>query len=453
MKKQIIILAILASILQGTFSFASTLLVKEYGVNNTYATIQAAIAAAVNNDTILVYTKPSGQLWLENITIDKNLWIANPIDTARFTLQGNVTIVPKAGMQLFMVGYNLVGGGSVAVSATGATATSASRATVLMSDCIITGSVSLDIDWIAAQIAYCNVTGSVTLRHGAVLGNTISGGIAYNEESTTAAQNDSILVIGNIAPALTVATKEAGIISNNYFARSNFGAVVNIVSHNPSDSAKFIISNNTILNSGNSNITPGCYASCGYTSNMSGFTCCLQLPKYNNTVVINNIMGVNPTFSNGATSYTINCGCGNQTYTISSNTTSINCPSGSGQPLISYNIFANTFGTAASNNFNNVGVNNEYNQYGAYSLFGSIDAYGRPTAGNTSCINKGIYLGQYYDIDLTRNDVGTYGGPFSIDNYLTSSTSKGRAVYINVPHQINNINQQINIKATGVSKF
>jgi hypothetical protein len=100
-----------------------------------------------------------------------------------------------------------------------------------------------------------------------------------------------------------------------------------------------------------------------------------------------------------------------------------------------------------------VGVNNEFNQYGAYSLFGSIDAYGRPTAGNTSCINKGMYLGQYYDIDLTRNDVGTYGGPYSIDNYLTSSTSKGRAVYINVPHQLNSINQQINIKATGVSKF
>jgi hypothetical protein len=155
-----------------------------------------------------------------------------------------------------------------------------------MSDCIITGSVSLDIDWIAAQIAYCNITGSATLRHGAVLGNTVSGGIAYNEESTTASQNDSILVIGNIAPALTVATKEAGIISNNYFSRSNFGEIVNIVRNNPSDSAKFIISNNTILNSGNSGLTPldcfGSYCSGAnrYPRDITGgaLTSCLQLP-------------------------------------------------------------------------------------------------------------------------------------------------------------------------------
>ncbi len=438
---------------------ASVLLVKEYGVNNTYSTISAAIAASSNNDTILVYDKPSGQLWIENITIDKNLWIANAVDTARFKLQGNVTIVPKAGMQLYLLGYNLINGSSILTTTTGASATSSQRALIYLSDCIVTGSVNLDMDWIDAQVAYCNITGTLTLRHGAVLGNRLGGDITFNEESTTAAQNDSILVIGNTAPALTVATKEAGIISNNYFSRTNLAAVVNIVSHNPNDSAKFIISNNTILNSGNSGVSPltcngstcggGCTrASGGY----SGLSCCLQLPKYTNTLVINNILGLNPLFSNGSTTFTVNCCCNSASVNLL-NSVIINATGGSGQPLISHNIFANNFGTANSNNFINIGVNNEFNYYGNYSIFGSIDEFGRAVSGNSNCINKGMYLGEYYDVDLSRNDIGTYGGPYSIDNYLSTGNSKARVLFINIPHQLSNINQIINVKGSGGAKF
>lgn len=449
-------LLVWVSVLTGLHAQAATLLVKEYGANNTYASVQAAITAAANNDTILVYDKPSGQLWIENITIDKNLWIANADDNLRFKLQGNITIVPLLGMKLFMVGYNLVGGGSIGVTATGATATSSNRATILLSDGIITGNVSMDADWFNSQVAYSNITGSLTLRHGTVLGNTVTGGIIFNEESTTVAQNDSILVIGNIAPSLTVSTKEAGVISNNYFSRSNLAGVVTINSHNPVDAAKFIISNNTILNSGNSGVNPPLY--CGGTNNCyvqggySGFSACIITPRYNNTLIVNNILGLNPTFSNGSNTQVLYCNCNSASVSMS-NSVSIYCPIGSGQPLISHNIFANAFGTAPSNNFSSVSVNNEFNQYGNYSYFGTIDAYGRAAAGNSNCINKGLYLGQYYDIDLTRNDVGTYGGPYSIDNFIGTSTSKGRVTYINVPHQLSNINQQININATGISKF
>jgi hypothetical protein len=418
--KSKIYLLLIALLCTAATGRAATLLVKEYGVNNTYATIQAAINASVNNDTILVYTKPSGQLWLENITIDKNLWIANPIDSVRFTLQGTVTITPKAGMKLMMVGYNLVNGSGFVINTTGATATATNRASILISDAIVSGAIDFGVDWLDINIVSSIITGQTTFRHGIMAGNTCSGGIYVTQETSVGGGNnqDSIIIIGNKGTWCSVDTRGGMLISNNYFTANignnqwnNPGAnILSIYNHSTANNVITTISNNTIINT--------------HTSNQIAMA--LVVRYYSNTRIYNNIFAS-----------TACCGAAYAIHDAGGST---------GTPFISHNIFQ-----ATNINANNINFNNElnYNNTG----YGSIDGFGRASAGNTLCINKGLYPGQYYDIDLTRNDIGTYGGPFSIDNYITSSTGKGRVFWIDVPHQLSNINQLININAGAASKF
>jgi hypothetical protein len=417
MKKQIFVLAFLASILQGTFSFASILLVKEYGVNNTYPGIQVALNAAANNDTIVVYDKPSGQNWIENITIDKNIWLMHPVDTVRFKLFGSITIVPKAGMDLYLVGYDLQGN-QIITTPTGATATSSNRAKITVSDCRNVSNINLDQDWIDARVFFntTNITGQITFRHGLAIGNVlINGAISITQEVTTISQNDTITIIGNRARQCVFNSKEVGLIANNYlFNDINNGAVLLINYHNPASTAIMGIYNNTVVNIGG-NAHPYVRWSVLIDNNFNN----------SNIKIANNLLVAQGSGTSGC----------------------IWNGSNVGNPFISHNYLFST-----SSHWSSYSFNNELN-YTSNSSYGSIDTWGRASSGNALLIDKGNYLGEYYDINLTRNDIGTYGGPYSIDNYINASTSKAGVLYINMPHTLTNINQLINVKASAGSKF
>jgi hypothetical protein len=147
----------------------------------------------------------------------------------------------------------------------------------------------------------------------------------------------------------------------------------------------------------------------------------------NNVRIVNNLC-----YASGTTSY----GIWAETY--------------SGLPYISHN-YINLNGWT---NYSNLSFNNELNYTSSTAnAFGSIDTWGRAASGNANLINRGNYLGQYYDIDLTRNDIGTYGGPYSIDNYLAGGVSKGKVLFIDIQHQLTNLNQILNAKAAAGSKF
>ncbi len=493
---------------------ATVLVVKEYGVNATYSTINAALAAAANNDTIVVYDKPSGQPWLENLTIDKNLTFLHPNQGTRFKAPGEITVVPKAGMDLYFVGWDM-NTKSITATATGATATSSNRAKITVSDCINVVNVNLNVDWIDARLFYnqVNITGTFTYRHGMAIANVLAnGGIQVEQESTNAAENDSIVIVGNKAKWCYVDTKEAGIIANNYLNNSAGnglfqpgGGTLVVRNHNIATNAIFGIYNNTLFNSaggGVSAVGTSCGINCqtvtvttpyphglsnGASVTMSGW----------NVGYVNGTFGVNVTSLN-TFSYNVGgcqpcngCNCSNAgsysggTYTSSSSpnilasmvftnsilsnvqilnnlcyTTSTGSavPYGvfnsntTGQPLISHN-YINAVNASAAN-ICTVSFNNELNYTSTTAnAFGTIDTWGRAASGNTNLINKGNYLGQYYDIDLTRNDIGTYGGPYSIDNYLAGGVSKGKVLFIDIQHQLTNLNQILNAKAAAGSKF
>jgi O-acetylhomoserine/O-acetylserine sulfhydrylase-like pyridoxal-dependent enzyme len=57
-----------------------------------------------------------------------------------------------------------------------------------------------------------------------------------------------------------------------------------------------------------------------------------------------------------------------------------------------------------------------------------------------------------YDIDMTRNDLGTYGGPYSMENYWDSTaTGKARIYHLDMPSEIWP-GQTPTIKASAVHK-
>jgi hypothetical protein len=413
---------------------AAILVVKEYGVNATYSTIASALTAAVNNDTIVVYDKPSGQQWIENLTIDKNITFFHPTQGTRFKAPGAITIVPKAGMDLYILGWDL-NNNSIGVSASGATATSSNRAKITVADCNNIANLDLNIDWVDARIFYnqTNFSGQLVFRHGLAVANVLANsGIFVEQESTTAAQSDSIIVIGNKARWCNITTKEAGVIANNYFygdySNPNWtdnpgqGNVMLLRYHNQSASAIFSIVNNTIINDGGDGSTRMAMVFNGF-GNM------------NNVRIINNLIYVDEDAGT-----TDNHGIWSAGGT-------------SGNPFISHN-YINLRAANSGSRYTSFNENNELNyKVLGTNAYGSIDTWGRASSGNANLINKGNYLGEYYDIDLTRNDIGTYGGPYSIDNYLTSGTGKGKVLYVNIKHQLTNLNQILNIKGSAGAKF
>jgi hypothetical protein len=482
---------------------AAILVVKEYGVNATYSTIVAALTAAANNDTIVVYDKPSGQQWTEDLTIDKNLTFMHPTQGTRFKAPGNITIVPKAGMDLYMIGWNL-DSKSITATSTDATATSSNRAKITIGDCQNVSNINLNVDWIDARLFYnqTNITGNFTFRHGMAIANVLSGGIEVMQESTTASQNDSILVVGNKANWCYIDTKEAGVVANNYFNNNVKNAALTLVNHNAAANAIFSIVNNTLINSITAVATAGYIGNCGYNCQTIQVTTAVPHGFFNgqsvtlsgwsngyfngtfgisnvtaNTFTFNrdcgvggNCNGTNGSGSGGSVDGPVilqfsglrlqNSGIGNVRilnnliYNASASGASYGVynTSTSGQPLISHNYINLSGGSAGQ--ASSVGFNNELNYTSnSANAYGSIDTWGRASSGNTNLINKGNYLGEYYDIDLTRNDIGTYGGPYSIDNYLTSGTGKGKVLYVNIKHQLTNLNQILNVKGSAGAKF
>ena len=406
------------------------LVVKEYGVNASYSTIAAALAASLDNDTIVIYDKPSGQLWLEDILINKNLTFLHPNPGTRFKVPGEITVSPKAGMDLYFIGWDL-NGKSITATTTGNTATATNRAKITVTDCINVANINLGVDWIDARVFYnqTNITGNIYFGHGLCVANIISGGIYTIPESTTVSQNDSLIIIGNKAKWCFFNSQECGLIANNYFANNGWYGnnntwyepgnlnALSIRWHNQGANAFLTIVNNTILNT------------CTTTNNNKIGLAIAQCGTVSNIKILNNLIGAIGSGTNPGT----NLGIWFEGHT--------------GQAFMSHNYIT----TVGSNSFSNMTFNNELN-YTANTA-SSIDTWGRAASGNTQLINKGNYLGEYYDIDLTRNDIGTYGGPYTINNYLTSGNGKGKVLYINIKHQLTNLNQILNVKGSAGAKF
>ena len=375
-----------------TILYSTTHLVKEYGVNGTFSTIQSAIDAASDGDTVMVYPKPSGIAWQENpLNIRKDIILAQA-DGNKFDInQGGIRLYPTDGQKFRLNNYDL---GNYDVNVNNDASTS--------DRCIITvigssfGSIYCDYGGVNLIVLNSEIQNRVRYKYGLIVGNKLE-----NIELTHYSHgfSDSLIIAGNIQCDIEITTDHYVWIYNNYVVEREGEDAIGINKWN-NGSKTNIIANNTIHYAA----ARGIYVS-----------------THRNNKIVNNYLHCHGSYCTA----------------ISRNTSH----STSNFPFVSYN-YSNQNSSNTIEGIN-VGLEQNFMDINTSGL-GSYDSHGRMPNNN-----KGNYLGQYYDIDLTRNDVGTTGGPHHIDNFWPSNpnNSKARITFLNLPHFLTTLGQ-INVKGS-----
>ncbi|MBK7888093.1 MAG: hypothetical protein IPJ86_12625 [Bacteroidetes bacterium] len=127
------------------------------------------------------------------------------------------------------------------------------------------------------------------------------------------------------------------------------------------------------------------------------------------------------------------------------------------------NLIASSASYAVYVTTGNVSVH--YNYFTSASLLGftndgtnitatnvTLNAEGLNTNPLSNTINGGTTDSAYADIDLTRNDVGCYGGSFTLNNFFPiTSNDWARVILVTAPRRVL-VNGTIHVKAIGFDK-
>ena len=111
---------------------------------------------------------------------------------------------------------------------------------------------------------------------------------------------------------------------------------------------------------------------------------------------------------------------------------------------MSYNYIKSTTGGLtglANDGTNNLNTN-------AASFF---DANTGSLLAGADAINAGYGDSAFYDLDITRNDVGCYGGSFSFSQFHPMNLGASRITYMLAPRRVT-IGQSVNIKANAFDR-
>lgn len=356
------------------------------GPSRTYATISDAVAAASDGDRILV--KPKTALYTETVTITKSLTILSSDEGVYFKCGGTWTFAPAtAGKSLTIVGLHLTGGDIQASAA----APAGTRSAIRVLGSVLNGSrISFPYSNFDVTAAADSIIGEVNIQFGKVMGNYID---AYNYTEAIdvtpdgTATTDSIWVVGNrirqagnnYATISFNTNRQYIFCANNYLqvgTSPTFALGITMTSPLGTGTGKNVIVNNTVFN----------YSSSGYGNYSNRYAIYLTNPTDNVLVLNNLLLGTQPTYGGNA----------------------IVQSGGSALFALSYNYMRSSYyiyATAASN-----GVGNNIN---SSTLINTSS--GLPLAGDA--INGGAPDDEFIDTDLTPNDVGCYGGSYSLANF------------------------------------
>lgn len=393
---------------------AADLCVVGSGGGGCYSTISAALAAANNGDRILIQPQV-GVPYVENLVIDKSVELLSNQEGVKWELTGNILITPAAGRTIGIMHMKNLGGNIY----TDQSSPSGARCTVNIVDCeLVSGNISFNYDNFNVRVISSIVSnGYVVFRYGSLIGNqiqtTTASSFYSNWEYATVwintdsyASNDTIYVVGN-----KITSKNNGYYSDHVLAS-------NTTSH------FLYIANNYLVNNGHSGYYyhSGIRIYYGKNSTTGGNVILNNTIKYNNAsysqygiylyylsanasfAVINNLI-----LSPSTSSYSCN---------------GIRVESSSGPVGASYNFMSPglTMAGIVNNGTNNLNSNT------------TLDSDGRPQAGSDA-INGGSPDYSMYDIDLTRNDVGAYGGSFTLDNFFPV-TGAARVFFVKAPRVV-----------------
>ena len=448
---------------------AADIYVNSSGQAGSYPTLAGALAAANNGDRILV----SNIITLtETDTINKSVTIISTSPGDQFELIGDLYVEAVAGLEIRIIGLSLNG----SITALVGTATEINRCQLFIVESeIVNGDINCDVAGLGLNLLYSRISeNDVILRFGKLIANEIQGFHITPGDSVN--YNDTIFIIANVINSnpkwniptyyvpqsswsLTLTNTTACnlidnndhffFLANNYFKKprtsSSRTSQLIIRKNNISANGGNIIQNNTIIGfyTGNYGTCNNCY---GGKQNFSGQAITFHYSKsHEKTKILNNV------FTCDQTGKFLLFGSGNG---IAPNGPSL-FPSSFHPELIQYNIFGviydGTIPPLASSYVTDVIVIDQTNYYNnSNNGFTSNISYNSTTGKVTSgvAINGGKNLIDYYDIDMTRNDLGTYGGPYSWDNYWNTASGSARIYNLDLPFEI--WSGQPNVKADAV---
>lgn len=401
-------------------------IVADGGQGGAFPTITQALNAASGGDRILVYPKSGGSPYTENIVVNKNIQLLCATEGKRFGVNGAVNIdgssIPVNG-QVTISGLHLQNGNIISSSQ----ANSGGKTRVNIVGCKLDNGI---INFYQHHYYDVNVSadslmnGVVQFRFGKVIGcyiqnQTMSSTHNIYIPSDAINTNDSILIVGNHILTCPNSGYAVGIywesttqfqfISNNYINCRNTGGYsggIYIYTNKNSLAGRNTIINNTIYSA--TYLWMGIYEYSLYSN------------SYND--LINNIIVSNLTSAN----------YGIYWYTTSSFNSA------------SYNFIKSSTGGMtglANNGTNNLNTN----------VYGFIDVNTGQLLAGADAIDAGYSDSAYYDLDITPNDAGCYGGSFSLAQFHPMNLGASRVTYMIAPRRVV-IGQSVNIKANAFDR-
>ncbi len=401
-------------------TYASDLLVEEFALAPSYSSIGAAVAAATNGDRIIIKNRNGNAPWIENVTVNKSLQFLPYTNDTFFVVQGNYIITPADNREIVFIGMNnLVGG----ISAT-TVGNAAARTKVSIMGCWLqSGSIAF------AQIGYNINTvhtklnaGSVAFRSGSLIGCDITiatSGSAVNITGETVVTSDVIKVIANKITSLGTTTAGFGI---NWSSASHFLDIRNnlIYVRNSGIAISKCRALNTVTNKLNNNTV-----------------------SINGALVSANVYGINITAASANSIFEVMNNLIDLSSTSTVNVYGINNVSTLPNITLIYNTIddsiavarrtSGSFSTNSNNTFTTVGL----------TANGNIIGNGGINAGNPAA--------PYYDLDLSINDCGAYGGGYSLTNYFPIHAGSARVYMVTVPANVR-VGGTISIQADGYDR-
>lgn len=401
-------------------TYASDLLVEEFALAPSYSSISAAVAAATNGDRIIIKNKNGNAPWIENVTVDKSLQFLPFTNDTFFVVQGNYSITPADNREVVFIGMRNMAGG---ISVTTAGNVAARTKVNIMGSWLQAGAIAFAQNGYDVNVVHTKLSaGSIALRNGSVIGCDVTiatSGTAVGITGETAVTSEKVKIISNVITSLGNTAAACGInwasgshffdIRNNLIYTRNVGVAVSRTRALNSVANK--LHNNTVSIVGT--LTSANVYGINITTTIS--TSIIE--------VMNNLIDLNSTSTTNI--FGISNTSALPTLTLIYNTVD--------DGIASNRRTAGNFTTNSNNTFTPVQLNAD----------GNISGAGGLNAGNPAA--------PYYDLDLSINDCGAYGGSYSLSNYFPIHAGAARVYMVTVPANVR-VGGTINIQADGYDR-
>jgi len=390
-------LALLSLVIGALHLSAADRIVEEFGMPPAFPSIGAAVAAAEDGDRIIIKNRAGNIPWIENITIDKSLQFLSYYNDEFFIVQGDYIVEFITGLEVVIIGMRntngRIGQGS---AASGNRAAKVS----LIDSWLQNGGFSLTSNFFEAQVIGNKIeNGQVRLAIGNLIGNDISGtnlasSLVWINNNTSTFLGDTCNIVGNRLYYVTSGmdsyclrvrnNQQVVHIKNNYIQYSTHGLNIN---QGISEPIQNLVWNNTFH--GLSSFS----TSSSYGIRLFG-TSSNSIWEVMNNVCVRG--GLNMSTRHG-----------------------ISVSSPGGQANAYYNHVTSGFthpitGAWTFEDLNQINQTIELNvEDGTF-------------ANVPNAINGGNPAPLFYDLDLSPNDAGAYGGSYTLDNFFPQHTGSAR---------------------------